>query len=348
MRTCFLALAASLTVGCSRPAAPAVDGDGDADPTPPTFQPAALVAPAAVRKVAIVVYDGVEILDLAGPAEVLAVAGGFAGRDGVRALDVYLVGPTAAPIEAQGFVTIVPDHPIATAPPPDLIVIPGGNSGALSNDAEMMRWLTERTAAAEATLTVCTGAFPLAKAGLLDGLEVTTWYGAIDRLQTLAPLARVSRGRRFVDSGRIVTTAGVSAGIDGALHLVARLFGRRVADQTARYMEYHWVPEPYLAGAYPYWNPSTDDRGRALQRAQLAFDEQRWDDAVAGYRELTAGDPSGATWYDLACALARAGDGDAAVDALATAFAAGVGRDHALADPDLASIRDRIPSLLAR
>lgn len=298
---------------------------------------------ATPRKVALVVYEHVEILDFAGPAEVLQVAGGFAGIDGGRALDVYVVGKTRDPIAAQQFIDIVPDYAIADAPAPDLVVIPGGMSSALSDDPEMMAWLTRVTGAAEATLTVCTGAFPLAQAGVLDGLEITTWYGSIERLRELAPKARVVEGRRFVDSGKYITTAGVSAGIDGALHLVARLFGRRVADQTARYMEYHWSPEPYLARTYAYWNPSTDDRGRAIQQGYLAFDERRYDEAIARWEPLAAGDPSGRLSYDLACAHALAGDGDAAVASLRRAFAAGVKREHALRDPDLASIRDRIP-----
>ncbi len=329
-----------------------------------------------VRKVAIVLYDGVEVLDFAAPAEVLQAAGGFAGGPGARALQVYTVARSKAPLTSQGFITVVPQYSIDDAPAPDLVVIPGGNSRVLSDDPAMMKWLTGTAARSEATLTVCTGAFPLAGAGAFDGLEITTWYGAIEGLRALAPKARVTHGRRFVDNGRYLTTAGVSAGIDGALHLVARLYGRRVADQTARYMEYHWTPEPYLAKRYRYWNPSTDRRGRQLQAAELAVDEERWPDAIAAYRKLTAGDRNGAAWmglgdalfrtgdragaaaayrrvgraspawsaarYNLACALARSGQRDAAVAAIEQAIAAGASRLHALADDDLAAIRDRI------
>jgi len=124
------------------------------------------------------------------------------------------------------------------------------------------------------TISVCTGAFVLAKAGALDGKNATTWFGATERLRQMVPKATVLDGRRFIDEGRIVTTAGVSAGIDGALHLVARLAGRAVADQTARYMEYHWVAEPYLAQTYSLLNPSLDERGRASQRAALLEDRR--------------------------------------------------------------------------
>jgi transcriptional regulator GlxA family with amidase domain len=147
--------------------------------------------------------------------------------------------------------------------------VPGGSSGSVSGDAEFVAWVKSAAGKADVTLTVCTGAFVLAKAGLLDGKEVTTWYDAVERLRRDAPKSTVLAGRRFVDSGRFITTAGVSAGIDGSLHLAARLFGRVVADQTARYMEYHWTPEPYLAKGYALLNPSADEAGRRLQMAEI-------------------------------------------------------------------------------
>jgi transcriptional regulator GlxA family with amidase domain len=338
-----------------------------------------LAAPAAAappRKVAIVVYDGAEILDFAGPAEVLAAAGNFAGTSGKKALELYVVARSTKPIRAQGFIDIVPAYSIDNAPKPDFVVIPGGNSDNLSNDPAMMKWLTSVTSASTVTLTVCTGAFPLAKTGVFDGMEITTWFGATESLRAIAPKAKVTDGRRFIDNGRYITTAGVSAGIDGALHLTARLFGRRVADQTARYMEYHWTPEPYLAKNYAYWNPSTDDRGRALQAAEAAVEEKRWREATAAYEKLVAGDTTGAAWlglgnarfhggdkkraieayakvattspayrtaiYNLACAHALLGDKTRALAAIKRAFAVGITRAQALADPDLASIHGQL------
>ena len=223
----------------------------------------------APRNVAIVIYEGVEILDFAGPAEVLAAAGSFASPGGGTALNVYTVSKSTKPLKSQGFITIVPEYSIENAPRPDLVVVPGGNSGSITNDPEFFAWVKGAAGRAEATLTVCTGAFVLAKAGYLDGKEITTWYGAVEKLQKAAPKSTVQAGRRFVDNGRFITTAGVSAGIDGSLHVVARLFGRAVADQTARYMEYHWTPEPYLARDYKLLNPSTDEAGRRLQLAEL-------------------------------------------------------------------------------
>ncbi len=335
-----------------------------------------------VRNVAIVVYEGVEILDFAGPAEVLKSAGGNAEIGGAPALNVYTVARSTAPVTAQQFIKIVPNHSIEDAPRPDVVVIPGGQSSALTDDPAMRDWLMKTTEAAEVTLTVCTGAFPLAQAGRFDGMEITTWYGAIPRLQKPAPKTAVKNGRRFVDNGKYVTTAGVSAGIDGALHLVARLFGRRVADQTARYMEYHWTPEPFLSTGYAYWNPSTDDTGRTLQAVDMATSEGRWDDAVATAEKIAATRPAdgriytklgealiaagqhrrGAetllrvpetspqrpvALYNAACAYALAGDKAAALGTLQKSFAAGFDRKTALGDSDFDAMRDEVKALVA-
>jgi putative intracellular protease/amidase len=287
--------------------------------------------PAAPRNVAIVVYEGAEILDFAGPAEVLQAAGWFGGDGATRALRLYTVARSRDPIVVQDFIRIVPEFSIADAPRPNVIVIPGGNSEALSKDEAMMKWLRSATGRAEVTLTVCTGAFPLAELGALDGKEITTWYGAIEGLQKRAPRAQVVSGRRFIDNGKYITTAGVSAGIDGSLHLVARMLGRRVADQTARYMEYHWTPESYLAAGYQYWNPSTDRRGRALQRARQAADEKRWGEAAAELRALVAERPRDDTaWLTLGWVQREKGDNRAAIAAFHRVAAASPRRAEAL------------------
>lgn len=341
--------------------------------------PSVVSASPRQKNVAIVIYENAEILDFAGPAEVLSAAGNFAGEGGTSALNLYLVARKTDAITAQGFIKLVPQYSIDNAPAPDFVVIPGGNSSNLSNDPEMMKWLGRVTSKSEATLTVCTGAFPLAKTGVFDGMTITTFFGAIEGLQAIAPKARVEQGRRFVDNGRYITTAGVSAGIDGALHLAARLFGRRVADQTARYMEYHWTPEPYLAASYSYWNPSTDEQGRALQAAELAVEGKRWSEAIAAFKKLTAKDRKGTAWYglgnayfhagdrrsaasaylkvdkaspayrnaiyNLACAYALDGKKAEALVAIKKALAAGITREMAMSDTDLASIKDQIAQL---
>lgn len=354
-----------------------------------TTAPAALPAPAApravyTRNVAIVLYDGVELLDFAGPGEVFQAAAHFGAVDGVPAFRVYTVAASRAPLTSQGFVTVTPEFSFADAPRPDIFVIPGGNSRRLLDDAAAMAWVRKATPEAEVAMTVCTGAFVLAKTGVMAGKDVTTHFGSVDRLRTAVPDARVQSGRRFVDNGSFLTTAGVSAGIDGSLHLVARLLGRNVADRTARYMEYHWSPEATLAGTYTTLNPSTDERGRALQLAGLQADEGRGEEAAKILRALVAKDPRDAgAWnalgridhqagrfaeaaedftraaakpelraratYDLACSLARAGRPAEALQALEAAVAAGVGRDSLERDEDLASLRGepRYAALLA-
>jgi len=237
MRTQSLAvLAALIALAVAPVAARAVE------PVPP--KPAA----AKQRSVAIVLYDAVEILDFAGPTQVFAAAGN--GIDDQEAFKVYTVGKANSPALSHGVLKIVPTYSFDDAPLPDILVLPGGNSNVVIEDKKAMDWISRATGKAEITMSVCTGAFILGKLGLLKGKTVTTWYGAIDRLRKAVPDANVQEGRRFVDSGRIITTAGVSAGIDGALHVVARLHGRGAADETARYLEYRWTPEPYLIAGY--------------------------------------------------------------------------------------------------
>ncbi len=198
-----------------------------------------LVPQGPVRKVAILVWDGVELLDFAGPAEVFAAARAF----DAPAFQVYLVSPSKGQVTSQGFVTLQPNHTIDDCPRPDVLVVPGGGTNRLLSDKKALEWIRTTANNTDVTMSVCTGAFALAECGLLDGLEATTWYGAVDGLRSAAPKTRVHAGRRIVDNGDIITTAGVSAGIDGALLVVSRLIGADVARNTARYMEYAWLPE---------------------------------------------------------------------------------------------------------
>jgi putative intracellular protease/amidase/YHS domain-containing protein len=190
------------------------------------------------KNVALFIFDGMELLDFAGPAEVFASAGHG------RAFRVYTVGASRDPITSQGLVTMTPRHTLTDCPRPDVIVVPGGNTREASKDKRALDWLRQESPRAEVTLSVCTGAFVLAHAGLLDGKEATTHWGALDRLRADFPKVTVHGDKRFVDNGKVVTAAGVSAGIDAALHVVDRLCGRTVARETARYMEYDWKAGP--------------------------------------------------------------------------------------------------------
>lgn len=181
--------------------------------------------------------NGVEVLDFAGPLEVFSYAGA----------KVFTVSKTKNPIVSQGVLKVTPDFDITDAPPFDILAVFGGNSGSASNDPQIIDWINARKPTTEYYFSVCTGAFILGKAGLLDNLTVTTFHESIDNLQKALPTAKVLRNTRFVDNGNIITTAGISAGIDGALHLVEKLRGKEAAIKVATYMEYDkWVPEQGL------------------------------------------------------------------------------------------------------
>jgi transcriptional regulator GlxA family with amidase domain len=183
--------------------------------------------------VTILIFDDVELLDVAGPFEVFSVA----GREG--AFDVQTVAETTNPIRTRGGLTVTPDMPLQDASAADVLVVPGGQGArtAMHRDA-VLDWVRTGAETAEIVLSVCTGAFILAQAGLLSGCTVTTHHSVLDRLAELAPDAAVVDDQRFVDNDAIVTAAGISAGIDAALHVVGRLCGSAHAAATARHMEY--------------------------------------------------------------------------------------------------------------
>lgn len=191
--------------------------------------------PRPPRNVAIVLFPGVELLDFAGPGETFSAAMGSNGYE----FQVFTVAADKEEIEdSRAVVTITPEYTIEKCPKPDIVVIPGGNIGAVNNNSQMMEWIKSRAADSEIVMSVCNGAFALHRAGLLDGMEATTHHGAIDHFRRSAPNVKVVENRRFVDNGKIITAAGVSAGIDASLHVVERLLGPEAADNTARYMEY--------------------------------------------------------------------------------------------------------------
>lgn len=192
-----------------------------------------------VRNVAIVLYEGVELLDFAGPAEVFAVAQTVDGQDG---FNVYTVAETSEPIVSQGFVKVTPQYSFATAPKADIVVFPGGNVNNFLKNKTSMTWAKAASGEAAFAMSVCNGAFVLADSNLLENKKITTHWTSISRLRRSVPTATVLENVRFVDNGQIITTAGISAGIDGALHVVERLLGNQAAKLTAKAMEYNWQP----------------------------------------------------------------------------------------------------------
>lgn len=200
--------------------------------------------PKRTLSVGIVVYPGVEILDFSGPSEVFAATNGF---------KPFIVAFKKEPLKSQGFVTVTPEYSIEDCPPTDILLFPGGGTGNVINEPAFIEWIKARAKTTQFMVSVCTGAGLLSKAGLLDGLEVTTFHGYLKGLQDMTPTAKVLSETRFVDNGHIITTAGVSAGIDGALHLVARIKGEAVAKATAFYMEYDkWQPNMGKVNETPF------------------------------------------------------------------------------------------------
>ena len=188
------------------------------------------------RNVAILLFDDVEVLDFAGPFEVFAVTDEVSG---FNTFHVITVAASPGPIRARNGLRVLPDHDFSNCPPPDLLVVPGGfGTRALVRQVAVVDWVRAQAARAELTMSVCTGAIVLGRAGVLDGLRATTHHECFDLLRESAPRAIVAETERFVDNGRILTAAGISAGIDCSLHVVERLLGTGAADTTARYMEY--------------------------------------------------------------------------------------------------------------
>lgn len=195
-------------------------------------------APAAsgARTVAIVLFDDVEVLDFAGPFEIFSVTG---RRNGLEPFAVRTVSERGQTIRARNGLVVTPSDSFATCPAPDILLVPGGfGTRREMKNPVMLEWVAREGRRCDLLLSVCTGSLVLATAGLLDGLAATTHHGAIAELRTAAPRTTVHDEARIVDNGRVVTSSGVSAGIDMSLHVVARLLGDELARETAHYVEY--------------------------------------------------------------------------------------------------------------
>lgn len=195
------------------------------------------------RNLGIYIYDEVEVLDLGGPFEVFATASRMKARllpGSAKPFEVFTVADSVRPIRARGGLTITPSCEISNHPPIDLLLIPGGVHTLELERADVIAWIARTAAKAELSASVCTGAFLLAKAKLLHGKTVTTHWEDIDEFRAMFPDIAVRDNQRWVDAGNIVTSAGISAGLDMSLHLVARLEGEELAVRTARQMDYDW------------------------------------------------------------------------------------------------------------
>ncbi|HEY7124010.1 MAG TPA: DJ-1/PfpI family protein [Ktedonobacterales bacterium] len=190
--------------------------------------------------VGILLFEDVEVLDFAGPFEVFSVAAKTASEtDSNSPFTVFTLAEHAGLVRCAGGLKVQPDYTVYDHPLIHLLIVPGGwGTRREVENKQLIDWIRSQAAHAQLITSVCTGAFLLGRAGLLEGHRVTTHWASIERLRHSLPNATVLEDVRFLDEGAIVTSAGISAGIDMALHLVARLHSAELAKETARRMEY--------------------------------------------------------------------------------------------------------------
>ena len=186
--------------------------------------------------IGIYIYDQAEVLDFSGPFEVFSVA----NRLAKLGWNIWLVAEEKSLVEARGVFQVKPHYSIQNVPELDVLIVVGGVHSDELRKTEVINWIRKTTEKTQITASVCTGAFLLAEAGLLDGLEVTTHWEDIPDLQRNYPNLQVRKGSRWIEQGKLFTAAGISAGIEMSLELVARLAGAELAERTARQMEYTW------------------------------------------------------------------------------------------------------------
>lgn len=216
-------------------------GDNSASALPKLMPPAEGTIP-----VAFAISEGVQVIDFTGPWEVfqdVMLKSGHAdeGMDHHMPFELFTVSETMEKVVATGGLKIMPDYTLANAPAPKIVVVP-----AQSGSRALHAWLKKVAASPQTDLvtSVCTGAFQLAAAGLLSGKPATTHHLAQKGLKAQYPDIDVKTGLRFVETGRIDTAGGLTSGVDMALRIVERYYGRAVAKQTAEYMEYQstsWI-----------------------------------------------------------------------------------------------------------
>jgi transcriptional regulator GlxA family with amidase domain len=220
-----LALFITLALGGPSSAMPAAEMNNDLEPPDK-----------GKINVAFVIGNGATVIDFTGPWEVFQdvhVEGRGKTHDATMPFNLYTVAASTQPVKATGGLQLIPDYSFDDAPQPHVIVVP-----AVPSSPAMLAWLKKAGATTDVTMSVCTGAFILAKAGLLDGLQATTHHQFSDELEKKYPEVIVKRGRRYVENADISSAGGLTSGIDLALHVVDRYFGAEVAARTAAYMEY--------------------------------------------------------------------------------------------------------------
>jgi transcriptional regulator GlxA family with amidase domain len=200
--------------------------------------------PDQLPTVGILLFDEVEVLDFCGPFEVFSAARPLEAEkqgDEHRLFRVLTIAEQERLITCRGGLLVQPHATIEQHPPLDILVVPGGQGTRRErHNQRLLDWIGEQDQHTQLTTSVCTGAFLLAERGLLNQRRATTHWGSVEWMRSIYPEIEMLADTRVVDEGHIVTSAGVSAGIDMSLHVVARLYGVEVARWTARRMEYDW------------------------------------------------------------------------------------------------------------
>ena len=228
-----------------------------------------LLKPNALNSVAVVLFEGVQIIDFTGPYEVF----------GQSSYQVFTVSESGEPLTTAMGLKVDPAYSIKDSPPADIVVVPGGHVHSATGSKPLIDWIKRQADKSKYVLSVCNGAFILAKAGLLDGKTATTFYLLLDELEKTASKTRIVRDQRFVDNGKVITTAGLSSGIDGALHVISKIEGPTKAKRVALHLEYDWRPEANYARAaladrhLPKFEPPKDGY---IQTISTDGDRDRW------------------------------------------------------------------------
>lgn len=189
--------------------------------------------------IGIYVYEEAEVLDFSGPFEVFATASRLS--EGNNPFQVFLVGESGSPIAARGGYRVLPNYDFSNHPPIDVLIIVGGVHVHEMKKPQVIDWIAQQANTASTVASVCTGAFLLAQASVIDSDKVTTHWEDIEDLRQSFPNLHVVEGVRWVDEGDLITSGGISAGIDMSLHIVEKLVDEKLATQTARQMEFAWT-----------------------------------------------------------------------------------------------------------
>jgi len=193
------------------------------------------------KRVGILVFNDIEVLDFCGPFEVFSVVrlNEDKRREETSPFEVFLIAETLSYVTTSGGMKVIPQYSFENCPPIDILVVPGGwGTRRELNNPVLLEWLRSRAAQVETLTSVCTGSMLLGFAGLIDGLHATTHWRSLDWMRDSFPKVIVEYEQHVVEDGRVFTSAGISAGIDMALKVVARYYGEEIARATAAHMEY--------------------------------------------------------------------------------------------------------------